>query len=877
MTSSEELLYREIITTDKALCIGCNKCVAKCVVKANIAFQYNGENKIKADPRKCIHCGACIEVCDRNARNFVDDTDRFFDDLQRGISISMIVAPSARFNFPQYQRLYGYLKTIGVRLIYDVGFGADIAVWASLQILDTHPANSMITQPCPVIVNYIQKYRPQLLPQLAPVHSPMMCTAIYLKKYKNLDDRIAFLSPCIGKTDEMNEKNNSGFISYNVTCEKLEQYLQENGIQLDEYPAMNYDGTGGGIGHVFSRPGGFRENIEFYREDVWVRQVDGLQYACNYLDEYGQRLREGRRLPQIIDILNCRRGCNVGTAVNKHNPVDDIDYAMNEAKRRKIQRQNQDGQYKKTQGCLALFDKTLCLNDFMRKYDDKSQTVSNIDAMNIEEIFMQLHKTTEDSRKINCYACGYGNCVDFAQAVAQGENHIGNCADFNRKELIRKNEHLLKTNQDIKQLHYLATHDFLTNIPNRYYLEEYLRKLIADVMTDQQESALLFIDLDNFKVVNDSFGHASGDQILIKMVDCLQLHLGQDTFLARLGGDEFAAVLKGANLSEARNIANKLLQILWMENFDFQGRQTTVNVTASIGITMIDGTKDTQTLFSYADIALYTAKAEGKNRIFVIEPGDERANLLEANEVILQINDAFKENRFTLHFQPVFKSNGIILHYEALLRMANPAGGLIYPDRFMPVAERFGLMSKIDRWVVNDALRILAQYPKISVFVNISAASLGDEELLKFIEKAIKKSKILPGRIGFEITETAAIKDLSHAEHWIRRLKLIGCKFALDDFGAGFLSFLHLQRLPVDYLKIDGSFIRNLETDPMNRELVTAMNAVAHALGKATIAEYVENETIWKILHDLQIDCGQGYFLGKPLPLSKETGLADCG
>lgn len=175
---------------------------------------------------------------------------------------------------------------------------------------------------------------------------------------------------------------------------------------------------------------------------------------------------------------------------------------------------------------------------------------------------------------------------------------------------------------------------------------------------------------------------------------------------------------------------------------------------------------------------------------------------------------------------------------------------------------------------MSAALDVLNQYSAISVFVNISAASLGDAELLKFIETAIKKSNVSPCRIGFEITETAAIRDLNHAEHWIHRLHLIGCRFALDDFGAGFLSFLHLQRLPVDYLKIDGSLIYNLETEQNNRELVKAMIVVAHALGKETIAEYVENETIWEILHGLQIDCGQGYFLGRPLPLPEALGLA---
>jgi len=858
------LPYREVLTTDKDLCVGCNKCVARCIVKANVAFQHNGVNKIKVDPHKCIHCGACIQVCDHNARNFADDTARFFADLQQGLPISLIVAPSIRFTVPNYRKLFGFFKSVGVRLLYDVAIGADVAVWAYLKIMTEWSLDSVIAQPCPVIVNYIQKYRPQLLSKLAPVHSPMMCTAIYLNQYKGVKDRIAFLSPCIGKIDEMNEKHTHGLVSYNVTCEKLEDYVKTYVGDLNEYPEVDFDDLSDGLGTVFSRSGGFRENIEFYCNGTWVRQADGLELVCDYLEEYALRSGTGKPLPQIVDVINCRHGCIAGTGMKKNRPVDDIDFAINAVKKENMQKISKGKARQEKWAAFSLFDKTLQIDDFLRSYEDKSQAMSAVEVIDIEAVFEQMHKTTEDSRKINCYACGYGNCFDFAQAVAQGENHIGNCADFNRKELIRKNEYLVKKNQDIKQLHYLATHDFLTNIPNRYYLEEYLSQLNTQAEKQQNESALLFIDLDNFKVVNDSFGHANGDQILIRLVDCLQTHLGQDTFLARLGGDEFAAVLKGVSLEKARGIANKLLQALGTENFNFQGRPTMLNVTASIGITMIDGTRDTQSLFSYADIALYTAKAEGKNRTFIINPDDEKTNLFETNQIILQIHDAFKENRFMLHFQPVFRNTGAILHYEALLRMVDPAGQTLYPNRFMPVAEQFGLMSKIDQWVVNAALYLLSMHSGVSVFVNISAASLGDSELLKFIETQIRKSRISPGRIGFEITETAAIKDLSHAEHWIRRLKLLGCKFALDDFGAGFLSFLHLQRLPVDYLKIDGSFIQNLDTDARNRELVKAMNVVAHALGKETIAEYVENEAIWTILNELQVDCGQGYFLGKP-------------
>ncbi len=860
----------EVLLTNKELCVGCNKCIAKCFVKANVAFQYNGENRVRVDHLKCIHCGACIDVCDHDARDFADDTEKFFSDLKRGINISVIAAPSIRFNFPNFKRLFGLLKSLGVKLIYDVSLGGDITTWAYLKAIQELRLDSIISQPCPVIVNYIQKYRPELIGKLAPIHSPMMCTAIYLKRYKVVNDRIAFLSPCIGKIDEINEKFTDGLVNYNVTYKQLERYFKNKHIDLTQNEEADYDDVGCGIGLTFSRPGGLRENVEFHTKGAWIRQVEGREHAYHYLDEYAKRMHERKPLPHIVDILNCQSGCNIGTGTSKSVSIDDIDYKMNQLKRDKIQAYHQSLSNGEVLSVFELFDKELRLSDFVREYEDKSRIISQADVFDLTPIFTQLHKTTEASQNINCFACGFGNCQEFAQAVAEGTNHISNCVDFNRKELVSKNDYLIETNKEIKQLHYLATHDFLTNIPNRYYLEEYLKKLIINQLGKVNESALLFIDLDNFKVVNDSFGHASGDKILLDFVDQLQVNLGQDTFLARLGGDEFAVVLRDISLEKAKTVANQFLQALRIYEFKVEGLQATIKVTASIGIMMIDGTLDTQTLFSYVDLALYTAKDEGKNRISSIQSGGgDIARLSASNRTILQINDALKENRFILHFQPVVKMEGTIIHYEALLRMLGQEGELIYPNDFLPTAERFGLMSQIDRWVVDSAIGVLSKRPERSVFVNLSASSLGDEELLKFIEHRINASSINPCRIGFEITETAAIRDLDQVEHWIIRLKLLGCKFALDDFGVGFLTFTHLQRLPIDYLKIDGSFIRNLDVDPTNKALVQAINAVAHALGKATIAEYVESEDIWSILHELHIDYGQGYFLGKPAPLEE--------
>jgi len=267
-------MYAEVLLTNKELCVGCNKCIAKCPVQANVAFLHKGKSKVIVDQLKCIHCGACIEVCDHNARDFTDDTERFFADLTQGISISVIVAPSIQFNFPNFKRLFGYLKSLGVTLIYDVAIGADITTWAYLKAIEELKLDSIIAQPCPVIVNYIEKYRSELIKYLAPIHSPMLCAAIYLKEYKGINDRIAFLSPCIGKIDEVHEKNTMGLVNYNVTYQKMELYFHKNHIDLNDYPEADYEEGNSGIGLNYSRPGGLRENIELQSDNVWIRQVE---------------------------------------------------------------------------------------------------------------------------------------------------------------------------------------------------------------------------------------------------------------------------------------------------------------------------------------------------------------------------------------------------------------------------------------------------------------------------------------------------------------------------------------------------------------------------------------------------------------------------
>lgn len=423
-------------------CVGCNKCILECPAEyANVSYLRGTENKVRVDEERCINCGHCIEVCDHDARDYEDDTEEFFNDLLRGKRISVVAAPALRFNF-DYKRLFGFLKSKGVKVIYDVSFGADITTWAYLKAIEEKGIITVVAQPCPPIVNYIEKYLPDLIGNLAPVHSPMTCTAVYLKKYKNITDDIAFLSPCIAKINEINDANTEGVIKYNVTYKRLKEYIKNNNINLSQYKEHDFEDIGCGLGLTFSRPGGLRENVEHHVPDAWVKQVEGVGHAYLYMDEYSRRVKNRNKTPLLVDILNCINGCNLGTGTDKDQAVDDIDFRTNELKKQKVKEKTKKRLFKEYYELFALFERELSLDDFIRNYDNKSSEVKARlpNERDYENIFISLRKTTPESRNINCFACGYGNCKDFARALYNNVNHKENCVYYNRKGLEEKME-----------------------------------------------------------------------------------------------------------------------------------------------------------------------------------------------------------------------------------------------------------------------------------------------------------------------------------------------------------------------------------------------------------------------------------------------------
>ncbi|NLT57877.1 MAG: 4Fe-4S binding protein [Clostridiales bacterium] len=414
-------------------CVGCNLCILNCPCEeANVAVLEEGGNKIYVDAEKCIACGQCIRNCSHNARDYEDDTLSFFRDLAAGRSISLIVAPALRTNFADYPRLLGLLRKMGVKLIFDTSFGADICTWAYLRHITQTGAGGVISQPCPAIVNYVERYTPELIARLAPIHSPAMCTAVYMKKYRQVEGSYAFLSPCIAKRDEFNDPNTGNLVQYNVTYRKLLDYLDAHDIDYRSQPETGYDNEQHGLGAIYPLPGGLKVNVEQHVGDVWIQQVEGQPHASHFLDHYVEDAKRGS-LPFLVDILSCQHGCNVGTgALRQEYETLQVGAALHgvrtQLKGDRRGRHPLGPDFKK-------FDRELRLADFRRSYTARSVRRAEVSAQQLEAAFIALRKFTDLERRIDCRSCGYRSCRKMAEAVAKGINHVENCVEYFKRVL----------------------------------------------------------------------------------------------------------------------------------------------------------------------------------------------------------------------------------------------------------------------------------------------------------------------------------------------------------------------------------------------------------------------------------------------------------
>ena len=452
-------MTKEGLVRTNANCVGCNKCIGACsCMGAMVAHREpDGRNVIEVDGSKCVACGACFDACEHNAREYVDDTEAFFEALGRGERISLLIAPAFLANYPkEYGSVLGGLRAMGVNRLISVSFGADITTWAYLNYINSYHFLGGISQPCPAVVNYIEHYMPELLPKLMPVQSPMMCAAVYVRKEMKVQDKLAFISPCIAKKDEIESKRGKGLISYNVTFDHLMQYVRSHNISG---PSCK-DEIEYGLGSIYPTPGGLKENVYwFLGEDAYIRQCEGESHMYHYLEHNKKRIAEGSTSYLFIDALNCAQGCLYGTGTEEaKNATDDVLMEM-----MRIMAACKNNDFKSTwsrrltpaQRLKALNKQfsQLKLEDYLCDYTDKSADIlpKTPSSAELDRIYLEMGKDSPASRKINCSCCGYQTCEEMACAIYNGFNYKDNCIHYLKDQVESEKNNALQLADQVEE------------------------------------------------------------------------------------------------------------------------------------------------------------------------------------------------------------------------------------------------------------------------------------------------------------------------------------------------------------------------------------------------------------------------------------------
>lgn len=472
-----------IINVDIDKCVGCNACVRACPVgDANIArMDENGKLKITIDDEKCIKCGACIRACSHGARSYIDDTEQFLNDLNHGQEIALIAAPSIKIAFDgNWRHALQWLHDHGAKKIYDVSFGADICTWAHLRYLERNPGKKLISQPCAAVVNYVQRHKPELFSNLSPIHSPMLCLAVYMKKVLGYRGKIAAISPCVAKIEEFRE---TGLVDYNVTMEHLHRYFEKNNIRLPEvkiFSEFEFDGKQGLEGAIYPKPGGLMSNILTHAPNLNVITSEGTESLYHDMETYSE-LREQDK-PDLFDVLNCGDGCNGGPATGVHyqrfamnNIMHDVEQYARKVRKANTTKKGIDQQF-------AEFDRTLNLDDYIRTYKRYPIDKKGTSQKEIDNAFALMGKHTDAEKRFDCHSCGYRSCRDMAIAIARGLNTPENCHEFMMKSIQEERQRVNEVNEKV-----LAMNDELMRVFKELY--ENIAAVKQETEQIQQESS----------------------------------------------------------------------------------------------------------------------------------------------------------------------------------------------------------------------------------------------------------------------------------------------------------------------------------------------------------------------------------------------------
>ncbi len=589
-------------------CVGCNKCLRSCVCPGALVARQNedGKNVVDVDYKKCIGCGSCFDVCVQDAREFQDDTEAFFADLKKGEKISLLLAPSFYSNYPnECKEVLAGLQELGVSHLLNVSFGADISVWGYINYIKEYNFVGGIAQPCPTVVNYIERYSPELIEKLFPIQSPMMCSAIYARNEMNITDKLAFVGPCISKKDEQVSKRGKGLISYNVTFANLMKYVREHNIKGDvKNHHVEY-----GLGSIFPQSGGLGENILFYLGDEYLtRHAEGEKNMYNYMQKNKDCIINKSHPYLLFDPLNCSLGCCYGTA--SENDVDNFEDRLIQLA---LMKQNLKKSEKMVSAKLltpeerlAELNKTfshLKLDDYMCEYTDFSETVKLIipTEKELESIYYDMNKLTVEDKHLDCACCGLDTCEAMAVAIHNKINYKENCVYFIRDEVLKERDKAKKA----EIYHELAMKDIQTGLFNRNAYYEWNKSV-----DNFDGCSIVMYDLNNLKKCNDTYGHDYGDLYIKEAVNIIRKEFDDMGRSYRFGGDEFVTIIENTDIDFLEN------KIKIMKNKLSNTKLVSVNIQTgiAIGYAIFDGEIDSN--FSdtekRADMVMYENKLLSK-------------------------------------------------------------------------------------------------------------------------------------------------------------------------------------------------------------------------------------------------------------------------
>ncbi len=593
-------------------CIGCNKCIRNCASTHGLKAYKDekGKSKIKVDTNKCISCGTCYTICEHDAIDYNDDTDLFFKALKSGKKISLLIAPSFFANYSDnFGEILGGLKELGANKIINVGFGADISTWGYINHIKNNKMTGAISQPCPTVVSYIENYEPSLIPNIVPIQSPMMCSAIYAKNVMKIEDEIAFIGPCISKKEEQISKRGKGIIKYNVTFKKLMEYVKANNIYGENIEnEIEY-----GIGTIYPITGGLSETIQwFLGEDELIRHLDGSNNTFNFFSEKKEFLKSPDNPYFLIDALNCENGCCFGPAADKLDDNDEKPLFEIMKIRKKVKTSDDilwthDLPHQNRLELLNQKFSHIDIKDYMCEYDDFSERTKLVmpTETELKYIYHTMNKRTTEDIEIQCGCCGYDTCAEMAIAIHNKMNIKENCVYYMKDEVAKEKDRARKAEIFVE----LSKKDLHTGLSNRnaYYS-------LLNAQKDYTNCGIVVFDLNDLKKCNDTYGHEVGDNYIKTAATIIGFVFNNEGKTFRIGGDEFCAVVEDATIEILEESIYKVKMLVHEQN-ELNELPITMRIACGSAVFSPEMDNNFEDTIKRADMVMYNDKEISKKAL----------------------------------------------------------------------------------------------------------------------------------------------------------------------------------------------------------------------------------------------------------------------